>query len=191
MEEIMTAEVIETEILEPKIIEPENVVLSVSSIIQSNTNKIYSFDPIWIQRFQSYEISNSDNRSAIVDKITENSGTQASLRDCKLTVSKTPILQTLIYCAINKHGLEIIKYDKFNHCIILKFHNFDQYYEKSRVICYKNVQAVSTVNRVKALKRWFISFPTASEIKIPFIATIKREYFMVVAKLINNFTRNK
>jgi len=82
--------------------------------------------------------------------------------DFKLPVSKSPIMESLSFCAVEKWGIEVVTAEATsdgNASVIFKVTNFDMYYKYSCAICSKHKPTEDVGARVKALRRWFSDFP--------------------------------
>jgi len=82
--------------------------------------------------------------------------------DFKLPVSKSPIMESLSFCAVEKWGIEVVTAEATNESsatVVFKVTNFDMYYKYSCAICSKHKPTEDVGARVKALRRWFSDFP--------------------------------
>jgi len=87
----------------------------------------------------------------------------------KLPASKSPIMEAMSYCAINKWGIEIHECkddsDGSPASVIFKITDFEVYYRYSSTICSKQNPTEDIGSRVKSLRRWFTNFPKKRERK--------------------------
>jgi len=83
---------------------------------------------------------------------------ESELSKVKLQASKSPIMDALVYCALNRWGIELLE-DKGDN-IRFRVFNFQKYYKYSGIICAKQNPTEDMASRIKALKRWFPDFPT-------------------------------
>jgi len=93
----------------------------------------------------------------------------------KLKASKSPIMDALVYCALNGWGIKLIQEDG-DH-IQFQVEDFRKYYKYSARICAKQNPTEDQASRIKALKRWFPDFPTKRErgkIESPFLITVAK-----------------
>jgi len=83
---------------------------------------------------------------------------EKELSKVKLQASKSPIMDALVYCALNRWGIELLEDNGDN--IRFRVLNFQRYYKYSGMICAKQNPTEDIASRIKALKRWFPDFPT-------------------------------
>jgi hypothetical protein len=88
----------------------------------------------------------------------------------KLPASKSPIMEAMSYCAINKWGIEIHECkdeptDGSPASVVFKITDFELYYKYSSGICSKQNPTEDIGSRVKSLRRWFTNFPKKRERK--------------------------
>jgi len=88
----------------------------------------------------------------------ENESIEKELSKVKLQASKSPIMDALVYCALNRWGIELLEDNGDN--IRFRVLNFQNYYKYSGMICAKQNPTEDIASRIKALKRWFPDFPT-------------------------------
>jgi len=81
----------------------------------------------------------------------------------KLPASKSPIMEAMAFCAIQKWGIEISdSKDQTNDSpakVVFKVIDFEKYYKYSCAICSKQNPTEDLGSRVKSLRRWFVNFP--------------------------------
>jgi len=106
----------------------------------------------------------------------------------KLSASKSPIMEALIYCAFNSWGVEIVKQgsdgewipdpdfglNSRNGVIAFKFSDFDLLSSCLERVNSKNKPTTDPSARIKALKRWFDGIPCVRNRNDQFVATVKR-----------------
>jgi hypothetical protein len=106
----------------------------------------------------------------------------------KLSASKSPIMEALIYCAFNSWGVEIVKQgpegdwvpdpdfglNSKNGVIAFKFSDFDLLSDCLERVNSKNKPTTDPGARIKALKRWFDGIPCVRNRNDQFVATVKR-----------------
>jgi hypothetical protein len=83
---------------------------------------------------------------------------EKELSKVKLQASKSPIMDALVYCALNRWGIELLEDNGDN--IRFRVLDFQKYYKYSAIICAKQNPTEDIASRIKALKRWFPDFPT-------------------------------
>jgi len=83
---------------------------------------------------------------------------EKELSKVKLQASKSPIMDALVYCALNRWGIELLEDNGDN--IRFRVLDFQKYYKYSGIICAKQNPTEDIASRIKALKRWFPDFPT-------------------------------
>jgi len=111
----------------------------------------------------------------------------------KLPASKSPIMEALAYCAINKWGIEIIQCEDQNDESTAKvvFHviDFEVYYKYSSAICSKQNPTEDIGSRVKSLRRWFVNFPKKRDRKdlTNFSLEVKSEVAKKVYEMIEKY----
>jgi len=88
----------------------------------------------------------------------ENEIFEKELSKVKLQASKSPIMDALVYCALNRWGIVLLEENGDN--IRFRVLNFQKYYKYSAMICAKQNPTEDIASRIKALKRWFPDFPT-------------------------------
>eukprot|EP01125_Pyxidicula_operculata_P003473 TRINITY_DN1438_c0_g1_i3.p1 TRINITY_DN1438_c0_g1~~TRINITY_DN1438_c0_g1_i3.p1 ORF type:complete len:296 (-),score=71.32 TRINITY_DN1438_c0_g1_i3:246-1133(-) len=81
--------------------------------------------------------------------------------DFKIPASRSPILESLVVCAVKKWGIEVVKATQAE--VVFKVTDFDKYYRTSRSICSKQHPTEDVGSRVKSLRRWFVRFPKKKE----------------------------
>jgi len=113
-------------------------------------NSITSVQPFPI--YNPEEIYDDDHSSE------ENELFEKELSKVKLQASKSPIMDALVYCALNRWGIELLEENGDN--IRFRVLNFQKYYKYSGIICAKQNPTEDIASRIKALKRWFPDFPT-------------------------------
>jgi hypothetical protein len=120
------------------------------------------------------------------EKLPPSEASPAMLR--KLTASKSPIMEALIYCAFNSWGVEIVKQgvdkqwipdpefglNSKNGVIAFKFSDFDLLSSCLERVNSKNKPTTDPGARIKALKRWFDGIPCVRNRNEQFIATVKK-----------------
>jgi len=81
----------------------------------------------------------------------------------KLPASKSPIMEAMAYCAINRWGIEIVQCqdqtDDSPAKVVFRVLDFELYYKYSCAICSKQNPTEDIGSRVKSLRRWFVNFP--------------------------------
>jgi len=81
----------------------------------------------------------------------------------KLPASKSPIMEAMAFCAIQKWGIEIsLSQDQTDDSpakVVFKVIDFEKYYKYSCAICSKQNPTEDLGSRVKSLRRWFVNFP--------------------------------
>jgi len=82
----------------------------------------------------------------------------------KLPASKSPIMEAMVFCAIQKWGLEVSfsqdqTDDDTRAKVVFKVLDFEKYYKYSCAICSKQNPTEDLGSRVKSLRRWFVNFP--------------------------------
>jgi hypothetical protein len=106
----------------------------------------------------------------------------------KLSASKSPIMEALIYCAFNSWGVEIVKQgpsgdwvpdlefglNSKSGVIAFKFSDFDLLSDCLERVNSKNKPTTDPGARIKALKRWFDGIPCVRNRNDQFVATVKR-----------------
>jgi len=93
----------------------------------------------------------------------------------KLAPSKSPIMDALVYCALNNWGIRLLKQEGDD--IQFEVTNFKMYYKISSKICAKQNPTEDQGSRIKALKRWFPDFPSRRErglLPSPFTITVSK-----------------
>jgi hypothetical protein len=107
----------------------------------------------------------------------------------KLPSSKSPIMEAMVYCAIHKWGIELEHHDKATQQIVFKVLDFEHYYRLSCVICSKQTPSEDIRSRMKALQRWFTSFPSRKDLAQTFSLTVKVRQFRKVHDIIEKVKR--
>jgi hypothetical protein len=83
------------------------------------------------------------------------------IKEFKLPASKTPVMEAMVVCALNRWGIELVKHQKTSNTAEVEFRVFDfnRYYKVSRAICSKHRPTDDLGARIKSLRRWFVAFP--------------------------------
>eukprot|EP01126_Amoeba_proteus_P067076 TRINITY_DN9831_c0_g1_i2.p1 TRINITY_DN9831_c0_g1~~TRINITY_DN9831_c0_g1_i2.p1 ORF type:complete len:549 (+),score=86.09 TRINITY_DN9831_c0_g1_i2:80-1648(+) len=107
----------------------------------------------------------------------------------KLSVSKSPIMEALIYCSFNRWGVEIVKMDTNDKwvrddefglgvhstaSIGFRFFDFDFLCSCLERVNAKHKPTTDTGARMKALRRWFDNVPNVRSRNEEFIATVRK-----------------
>jgi len=107
----------------------------------------------------------------------------------KLSASKSPVMEALIYCAFNRWGVEIVKQGATEEewkldtehglgtrtgLIAFRFFDFDLLSSCLERVNAKHKPTTDPGARIKALKRWFDGIPCVRNRNEQFIATIKK-----------------
>lgn len=90
----------------------------------------------------------------------------------KLSLSKSPVLEAVIYCALNKWGIEMLPFGP-DKKLSFKVTDFDKFSVYSAKINSKGKPTTDVSSRVKALRRWFDGIPKVKDRKIAFIMSVK------------------
>jgi len=81
----------------------------------------------------------------------------------KLPASKSPIMEAMAFCAIQRWGIEISQcqdqIDGSPAKVVFRVLDFEKYYKYSCAICSKQNPTEDLGSRVKSLRRWFVNFP--------------------------------
>jgi len=96
----------------------------------------------------------------LLEELSEENGEtfEKEISKVKLQASKSPIMDALVYCALNRWGIELI--EENGDTIRFRVLDFQKYYKYSGIICAKQNPTEDIASRIKALKRWFPDFPT-------------------------------
>jgi len=89
----------------------------------------------------------------------------------KLSLSKSPVLEAVIYCALNKWGIELITTE--DDQVAFKVSDFDLFSSYAAKVNSKTRPTADVSARVKALRRWFDGIPRVKARTGSFIMTIK------------------
>jgi len=106
-----------------------------------------------------YDIENLDLNPKKRKSMT--STDQTDIDDFKLSPSKTPIIDAIIYCALKEEGITIESRD--NTKILFKVTDYEIFYEKQKQVCSKQNPTDDESSRIKTIQRWFKNFPTKKE----------------------------
>lgn len=79
----------------------------------------------------------------------------------KLPASRNPVMAAMVHCALHKRGIEVLRATPGE--VIFKVHDFLEYYNASRAVIAKSKPTEDLGARVKALRRWFVTFPKKKE----------------------------
>jgi len=110
-------------------------------------------------------------------------------RPFKLPSSKSPIMEALVYCAINKYGIELKELNTTIHLIVFLVTDFNSYYRQSCSICSKQSPSEDIRARMKALQRWFVSFPAWRELEYPFELQVRPSHYAKMHEIITKMVR--
>jgi len=107
----------------------------------------------------------------------------------KLSLSKSPVLEAVIYCALNKWGIEMLPFGP-DKKLSFKVTDFDKFSVYSAKINSKGKPTTDVSSRVKALRRWFDGIPKVKDRKIAFIMSVKGsdDKHSKVAQLVDKVT---
>jgi len=117
----------------------------------------------------------------------ENSNGQS--KSFKLPSSKSPIMEALVYCSINKFGIELKEINTANQKILFLVSDFNLYYKHSCQICSKQSPSEDIRARMKALQRWFVSFPAWRELEFPFELLVRPSHYLKMHEIISKMVR--
>lgn len=125
----------------------------------------------------SLDAESIDDTLGLEDDNFDASGAADGVRldTIKLKASKSPIMDALVYCALNGWGIKLTQEEGDN--IQFQVVDFKKYYKYSARICAKQNPTEDQASRIKALKRWFPDFPTKRErgkIESPFLISVSR-----------------
>jgi hypothetical protein len=84
------------------------------------------------------------------------------ITDFKVPSSRIPVMESMVVCALNGWGIEIVKSNRKNMDtaeVEFRVFDFNRYYKISRAICSKHRPTEDLGARIKSLKRWFVNFP--------------------------------
>jgi len=90
----------------------------------------------------------------------------------KLSLSKSPVLEAVIYCALNKWGIEMLPFGP-DKKLCFRVTDFDKFSVYSAKINSKGKPTTDVSSRVKALRRWFDGIPKVKDRKIAFVMSVK------------------
>jgi len=107
----------------------------------------------------------------------------------KLPSSKSPIMEALVYCSINKFGIELKELNNNTQKISFLVSDFNTYYKHSCSICSKQSPSEDIRARMKALQRWFTSFPAWRELEKPFELVVRQSHYMKMHEIITKMVR--
>eukprot|EP01123_Difflugia_compressa_P015202 TRINITY_DN841_c0_g1_i3.p1 TRINITY_DN841_c0_g1~~TRINITY_DN841_c0_g1_i3.p1 ORF type:complete len:342 (+),score=86.88 TRINITY_DN841_c0_g1_i3:925-1950(+) len=98
----------------------------------------------------------------------------------KLPASKSPIMESLVVCALHGWGIELLKNESGSDTtppeVVFQVNDFNRYYNISRKICSKQRPTDDVGSRVKSLRRWFVHFPKKkdrNDTRTPFTLVVK------------------
>jgi len=138
----------------------------------------------------SASISSDENSSFCED---DEPGDSLSRTHFKLPSSKSPVIETMAYCAVRQWGVSIVTNTPETMdqkaAVVLLVSDFGQYYRFSRTICSKQHPTKDLGARVKALRRWFVHFPKKKERKenSTFYLEVKPSCARKVHEIINKY----
>jgi len=102
-------------------------------------------------------------------------------RSFKLPVSKSPVMESMVFCALNKWFIHIKENDSR---IVFQVADFHGYFRVSSAICSKHAPSDDIRSRMKALQRWFVTFPSKQELHLPFELIVRAKQFKKVKDII-------
>lgn len=114
---------------------------------------------------------------------------QSEKKQFKLPSSKSPIMEALVYCSINKFGIELKELNNQAQRISFLVSDFNTYYKQSCSICSKQSPSEDIRARMKALQRWFTSFPAWRELEKPFELVVRQSHYMKMHEIITKMVR--
>jgi len=129
--------------------EESDVLESSDDVVADSTTEGESAQSDAIQTDFSMEISSDDE---------DLEGFSCNVEGLKLPPSKSPIMDALVFCALNNWGIRLAKEEGDD--IQFEVTDFKMYYKISSKICAKQNPTEDQGSRIKALKRWFPDFPS-------------------------------
>jgi len=125
----------------------------------------------------------------LVDSFNQVHEKEKETQQFKLPSSKSPIMEALVYCSINKYGIELKELNTTSNKILFYVNNFHAYYKHSCSICSKQSPSEDIRARMKALQRWFVTFPAWRELEYPFELLVKPSHYNKMHEIISKMVR--
>jgi len=107
----------------------------------------------------------------------------------KLPTSKSPIMEALVYCSINKYGIELTELNRKEQRIVFSVTDFLAYYRHSCSICSKQSPSDDIRARMKTLQRWFTSFPCWKDLDYPFQLLVRPSHYLKMHEIITKMVQ--
>jgi hypothetical protein len=139
------------------------------------------------QNLYSNGLTNHSGNNNVIMGGTEEE--QPEKKQFKLPSSKSPIMEALVYCSINKYGIELKELNTTTQKISFLVTDFNAYYKHSCSICSKQSPSEDIRARMKALQRWFTSFPAWRELEKPFELVVRPSHYMKMHEIITKMVR--
>jgi len=125
----------------------------------------------------------------LVDSFNQVHEKEKESQQFKLPSSKSPIMEALVYCSINKYGIELKELNTTTNRILFYVSDFNVYYKQSCSICSKQSPSEDIRARMKALQRWFVTFPAWRELEYPFELLVKPSHYNKMHEIISKMVR--
>jgi hypothetical protein len=125
----------------------------------------------------------------LVDSFNQAHEREKETKQFKLPSSKSPIMEALVYCSINKYGIELKELNTTSNRILFYVSDFNVYYKQSCMICSKQSPSEDIRARMKALQRWFVTFPAWRELEYPFELLVKPSHYSKMHDIISKMVR--
>lgn len=125
----------------------------------------------------------------LVDSFNQVHEKEKKSQQFKLPSSKSPIMEALVYCSINKYGIELKELNTASNRILFYVSDFNAYYKQSCSICSKQSPSEDIRARMKALQRWFVTFPAWRELEYPFELLVRPSHYAKMHEIISKMVR--
>jgi hypothetical protein len=125
----------------------------------------------------------------LVDSFNQVHEKEKESKNFKLPSSKSPIMEALVYCSINKYGIELKELNTSTNRILFYVSDFNVYYKQSCSICSKQSPSEDIRARMKALQRWFVTFPAWRELEYPFELLVRPSHYNKMHEIISKMIR--
>jgi len=157
----------------------------------SNVNTGTNYKNLYAPMINTAHTNNllAEEYEKLVDSFNQAHEKEKETQQFKLPSSKSPIMEALVYCSINKYGIELKELNTTTSKISFYVSDFNTYYKHSCSICSKQSPSEDIRARMKALQRWFVTFPAWRELEYPFELVVRPSHYNKMHEIISKMVR--
>jgi hypothetical protein len=157
----------------------------------SNVNTGTNYKSAYSPMISAQQTTNmlAEEYEKLVDSFNQVHEKEKESQNFKLPSSKSPIMEALVYCSINKYGIELKELNTTTNKILFYVSDFNVYYKQSCSICSKQSPSEDIRARMKALQRWFVTFPAWRELEYPFELLVRPSHYNKMHEIISKMVR--